>query len=358
MITTVSAPGKVVIMGEYAVLEGAPSLVMAIDRRVRVSLRPSDEPECMVAAPGMTSSRGRFRLGPSGMEWLDGNAALFRLPIHVIRAFLGLTEGGRAFCGSFDLTLDSTALMDRNGDRIRKLGLGSSAALTVALWHVLGYHAASHHDTVVPDGLESLIDIHAGLQGRRGSGLDVAASLYGGLIEYSRAPTPRARAASLPQDLAHCFVWSGHEATTGSFLARIDQWRRDNERTYRQAMSALAAIARAGAEAARGNDAEAFIESLDEYAAALQALGTASGTDILSEPHKRLRRLARQCGVVYKPCGAGGGDIGICVSRDSGALARFRNSVIAAKFQLLSLNSERDGVKTHPGETSNACKRI
>ncbi len=32
------APGKLVLLGEYAVLEGAPGLVVAVDRRARVVL--------------------------------------------------------------------------------------------------------------------------------------------------------------------------------------------------------------------------------------------------------------------------------------------------------------------------------
>lgn len=340
-----SAPGKVVIIGEYAVLEGAPALVMAVDRRVRVSLRSHDEPYCSVSAPGLTAGRGRFTLSSSGLQWLDGDDASFRLATHTIEALCNM-EDDYSSCRAFDLALDSAALMERRGGTTSKLGLGSSAALTVALCHALRYYAASQHETVATPDLAALIAIHAGLQGRRGSGLDVAASLYGGLIEYSRSPSPQAVSGSLPQDVAYCFVWSGHEATTGRFLAELDRWCQDHERAYRQLMRLLADTARAGAQAARDNDAEAFLNSLDEYAGALRALGEASGTDILSAPHRRLRALASRCGVVYKPCGAGGGDIGVGMSRDPEALARFRDDVIAGNFQPLTLNSEREGVET------------
>lgn len=340
-----SAPGKVVIIGEYAVLEGAPALVMAIDRRVRVALRSHEEPYCSVSAPGLAAGRGRFRLGASGVHWLEGDGARFRLATHTIEA-LGGPEAGLSGYRAFDLVLDSAALMEQRAGATRKLGLGSSAALTVALCHALRYYVASQHAAVATPDLAELITIHAGLQGRRGSGLDVAASLYGGLIEYRRSPSPQAVAGSLPPELAYCFVWSGHEAATGRLLAELDHWRQNHERAYRQLIESLADIARAGARAARDSDAGAFLNALDEYAGALQALGEASGTDILSAPHRRLRALARQCGVVYKPCGAGGGDIGVGMSRDPGALARFRDGVIAENFQPLTLNSEREGVET------------
>lgn len=343
-----SAPGKVAILGEYAVLEGAPALVTAIDRRVRVSLQSHAETYCSVTAPGLTAARGRFRLAEKATEWLEGDAAMFRLATHTIDAFLG-SPSDSSLCRPFDLVLDSTELMDHGAGGTRKLGLGSSAALTVALCHALRYYVATHQDDVAAPDLAGLIETHAGFQGRRGSGLDVAASLHGGLIEYRRAPAPQATVSKLPADLAYCFVWTGREAATGRFLADIDRWRRSNGRTYRRVIATLTAVARAGAQAARSDDAGAFLDSLDEYVTALQTLGDASGTDILSAPHRRLRGLARQCGVVYKPCGAGGGDIGVGMSRDSGAVRRFRNALVAEDFQPLSLNSEREGVEARSG---------
>lgn len=344
MSITASAPGKVVIIGEYAVLEGAPALVMAVDRRVHVSLCPHDQPYCSVSAPGLTAGCGRFRLDPSGLLWLEGDKAAFRLATHTVEAFFA-ASGNEPPCPPFNLVLDSAALMEHGDGASRKLGLGSSAALTVALCHALSYYVATQHECVATLALDRLIDIHAGFQGSRGSGLDVAASVCGGLVEYSRSPTARAVPGSLPPDLAYTFVWSGEAAATGSYLARIDEWRRNHERAYRQAMDSLADLAREGVRLARSNDAEGFLGSLDDYVDALQTLGHASDTDILSAPHRRLRTLARRCGVVYKPCGAGGGDIGVGMSRDPEALVRFGDRLIAENFQPLSLNSERAGVR-------------
>jgi len=340
-----TAPGKVVILGEYAVLEGAPALVMAVNRRVRVTLEANDEPYCSVAAPGLSTATGRFRLGPAGTDWLDGDADLYRLATHAIEACFGAGDN-LVPCRPFDLVLDSTALMERRNGVSVKLGLGSSAALTVALCRALGYYAASQHTGVGAPSLDRLIEIHAALQGRRGSGLDVAASLHGGLIEYRRSPAPAVAPARLPDGLDYCFVWSGQAAATGQFLAQLDRWRGDHPAAYQRVIEPLADVARAGLRAARANDAEVFLRVLGEYTTALEALGSASGADILSAPHQWLRALAGRCGVAYKPCGAGGGDIGVAIAREPGALARFRDGLAAGNFQPLSLNSEREGVET------------
>lgn len=343
-----SAPGKVVILGEYAVLEGAPALVMAVNRRVHATLGAHDESYCSVSAPGFTDSRGRFGLDSPGLRWLAGDPDAFRLATHVIEAQLS-AGGGDAAPPPFELVLDSTALMECRDGQPLKLGLGSSAALTVALCQALSYYVATQHEAVATPGLAQLIEIHSGFQGRRGSGLDVAASLYGGLIEYYRWPSPRAVAAALPGDVAYCFVWTGRQAATSGFLAGIEQWRRADEQAYRRALETLGTLASAGAQAARDDDADGFLACLDDYVGALEALGRGSGTDILSAPHRDLRRLAGRYGVVYKPCGAGGGDIGIGLSRDPAALAGFRRELAAGGYEPLSLNCERAGVEARSG---------
>ncbi|MDZ7840570.1 MAG: hypothetical protein U5R46_07085 [Gammaproteobacteria bacterium] len=348
MSIVASAPGKVVIIGEYAVLEGAPALVMAVDRRVQVSLHPHDDSSCSVTAPGLTTDRGRFRLETSGPTWLEGDAATFRLATHTMAGFFAASGNGWP-CRPFDLILDSTPLTANRNGKTRKLGLGASAALTVALCHALGYHVASQHEAVPMPDLERLVNIHAGLQGSRGSGLDIAASLHGGIIEYSRFPSPRAAPTDLPDDVSYAFVWTGREASTGGFLAQIDRWRRDGERSYQAIMGTLSEIARGAASAARGNEAQTFLDCINEYADALEVLGSASSIDILSAPHRRLQRLARRYGVVYKPCGAGGGDIGVGMSRDPEALAGFRSGLAAGNFQPLSLRYDREGVETRSG---------
>jgi mevalonate kinase len=41
MTIVASAPGKAVLLGEYIVLDGAPALVMACERRCRAVIGPS-----------------------------------------------------------------------------------------------------------------------------------------------------------------------------------------------------------------------------------------------------------------------------------------------------------------------------
>jgi len=344
----VTAPGKVVLLGEYAVLEGAPALVMAVDRRVRVTISAVDRGHCSVSAPGWCAGARRFRLSAGGPQWMDADRPELALASHLLEAFFDPERVAPGLCPAFDLELDSTGLT-RPGGLPVKLGLGSSAALTVALSRALGYYVASQQPDSIPYDLQRLIEVHAEFQGRRGSGLDIASSLHGGVIEFTMSSPPAVRFSGLPEDMSYTFIWSGRQAATGEFLARLERWRGDHERRFNAVFRSLKSLAEGGAKAARRSDAEAFLEAVNAYADALERLGTAAGADIVSEPHRRLRALAGDCGVVYKPCGAGGGDIGVAMGRDAAALARLREKAATEGFEILSLRIDQNGVEPSAG---------
>ena len=64
----VSAPGKLVVSGEYAVLTGAPALVAAVDRRVTCTLAPRHSGGWRFVSTGFTEN------GKKGV--LKGNLTL------------------------------------------------------------------------------------------------------------------------------------------------------------------------------------------------------------------------------------------------------------------------------------------
>ena len=68
MRITASAPGKFVLSGEYAVLDGAPAVCVAVDRRARVSIEPYDSDHCIVQAPGFSTETGQFIVDPEGLN--------------------------------------------------------------------------------------------------------------------------------------------------------------------------------------------------------------------------------------------------------------------------------------------------
>ena len=67
-VASFSAPGKLMLFGEYAVLEGYPSLAMCLDRRIRATARVlPGEPRVVVDAPAVLAQP--FRGGPELRAW-------------------------------------------------------------------------------------------------------------------------------------------------------------------------------------------------------------------------------------------------------------------------------------------------
>ncbi|MEM9057456.1 MAG: hypothetical protein AAGD86_08265 [Pseudomonadota bacterium] len=173
-----SAPGKLVLTGEYAVLDGAPAVSMAISRRAIVRVEPASD--FCVRAPGFLSGSVRFAVDADGrLRWLAGDPDVRRRLALVDRVVAPLLAGRAP--APFALRLDTRAFFAADG---RKLGLGSSAALTAALSAALTRHLGLPAQT--PDAfLAAALERHRRVQGGRGSGVDLATSLHGGVIEYT-----------------------------------------------------------------------------------------------------------------------------------------------------------------------------
>lgn len=187
---TVVAPGKLVLLGEYAVVDGGAALVAAVDRGVRCVVTP-----------------GRGWSTPGGDD-------------RFVRAALaGAPEAHYAFT-------DDRPVLGLSG----KPGFGGSAAATVAACVAAGRT------------LEDALAIHHAVQGG-GSGLDVRASWWGGVR------TASGEAVRCPPFVA---VWSGASAATGPRVATWRAWPEPLRAAFRaRSDAAVAAFATAPFAAVR-----------------------------------------------------------------------------------------------------------
>jgi len=335
-VSSADAPGKLVLTGEYAVLDGAPAVVTAIDRRAHVSVGQATA--CRVQALGPAIAPAAFTLAGDGtLDWQADRAAS---DYHLLGAVTEtLAQAGALSADrAFDLRLD-TAAFYHGAD---KLGLGSSAALTVALTAALCRHFGRRFEDALA------YEAHRRLQGGEGSGLDIAASISGGLIRFVAGDvvsnTPSVERLRWPEGLEALFVWTGRSAATTPRVRRYREWRRSPA-----AVGPADRLARSAAEAAdawQAGDTQAVLEATAACARALEAVGEAAGLDIGGGGHAELARLAEGAGVVYKPSGAGGGDLGLALAGDRRRLQSFRAAAVRAGFRPLPLRPDEGGLAT------------
>lgn len=294
------APGKLVVSGAYAVLEGAPAIVAAVDR---YAVADSDLEPALITPEVREAFR---RLGRDDHPGFDASR---------LRA-----EG-------------------------RKLGLGSSAAILVASLAVVWAPEVEGDElgeAIFPLALES----HRAAQGG-GSGVDVAAACHGGITICRLGADDGAldqRRHALPEGLV-VETWAcPGSASTSAMLEGVRALQGREPERYRRCLDAAATGARAAVAAP---DAEAFVAALGAQYDALGALGRAAGVPIVTEEMAAADAVARERGARFGPSGAGGGDIALYLG-GSPSSSRFRARAEASALCLLELRVGAGGVQRLP----------
>lgn len=328
-----TAPGKAVLCGEYAVLYGAPSVCLALNSRAVVSIRSLPGRASSVTAPGYFADSVHFLPDTAGqLKWLD--AVPQNLDLGLVAA-VWRTVSPRAST-AIDVTLDTRAFLD--GATGRKLGVGSSAALAVALTGALC--AAGDRE----QGVLGLADAaHREFQQGRGSGIDVATSYCGGVVRFERGREP-AR-LGWPEGLRYRLLWSGKTVSTDAKLMKFAA------RSRRTADADLKSASTSVVDALERGGSAAVMTTLSDYARALRHFDETHRIGIYAAGHRKLADLADGVeDLVYKPCGAGGGDIGVAVAPREEALHDFAKTAEAFGFSSLGLTIDPSGVQIEQGK--------
>jgi phosphomevalonate kinase len=319
------APGKLVALGEYAVLEGAPAVVLAIDRYAEASIEQSGDARCRLTTRAGAIDERQFDPGtPSGAALVDLVAAA---QPHL--KWAAAIDSQPFFVGA------------------AKLGLGSSAAVLTAWAGAFAAFARAEGVAMPHPRVEDLIELHRQFQGGKGSGLDVAASYTGGVITYrlARPDLPQIGSVRLPNSVGFAGIFAGRSASTPSLVAHYRAWHRDRPREARALVGRLTALAEAGCAALTGNDAAGWLEAFAGYGLSLHELGEAIGVDIVTAEHREIGVEAGRYGVAYKVSGAGGGDLGLACAADSERLEAFRKSVTDRGFRVINVALAEHGLR-------------
>jgi len=263
----VRAPGKAFLSGEYAVLHGAPAVVVAVNRHVRARLETGPAP----ALSPFLAELLRRRPAPPGTYPVADSSAL------------DAPEGG-------------------------KLGLGSSAAVTVAAAGALLAREGRRLDdpAVRAELLRLCVASHRAAQGGRGSGGDVAASVYGGVVRVAlHGGEVEVKPAAVPAGLTLRLFRLGGSVSTPEMLRHVEELAAAEGARHAALMEALVSAAEDF-----GRDP---IESLRAQLRRLTALGVAAGVEIVPRMAWALAAAAEAVGGAAKPSGAGGGDLAVAL---------------------------------------------
>ena len=320
MEVRLSAPGKLFLSGEYAVLWGGTARLAGVGPRAFALARSREDREVhLVLAEG----RLRGTVTPLGVRWAAELPAPFRFAARALDVVV--RARARESLG-LEVALSATA----PGPEGHKLGLGSSARAVV-----LAVESAARLLEVRPPLALALL-AHAEAQGGKGSGGDVATSAVGGLVRYRRWPIERVTsAASLGLGLTAAgapdvvrlgatalpasYAFSGKSASTPGMIQAVEAALEGAGRQrFVESSDELGRELEEGLRASRFAQLDEACQGLEELLESLPGVGTPSTTRILA--------LARTAGSTGKVSGAGGGDGCVLFSPDEDA----RRALLAA----------------------------
>ena len=207
MKVTASAPGKLMLYGEHAVVYGSPCIVTAVDQRVRVTVEPNGEGEIHVCSPNVGLDEYHKKIARLGKDDLPKSMAFVEMLVKRFYEKYQINEGIR---------------ISTESDFSTQFGFGSSAAVVVALTKALSKNFKVEMDSkdIFEMAYQSVLDVQG-----VGSGFDVAASVYGGTIYYV---TPGTVIESIyVGDLPMVVGYTGVKADTPTLIRQVAELRRN-----------------------------------------------------------------------------------------------------------------------------------
>ncbi len=265
-----SAPGSLMLLGEYAVLHGHHALVAAIDKRMYVTLHPRDDERIII-----NSTLGHYETTiPVGADPCVRPAASTIKPFEFVIA--ALTAFQKNLTHGCTLTIES--------EFSAAVGFASSAAVTVATLYALSHWLKI---PLLPLELIQLArqTIRTAQQGV-GSGADVAACVLGGAVLYRAEPM---LATKLPFLCPLTVVYSGSKTPTPIAISQVSQKFADAPDDFLKICQAINACTLQGVTAWQQQNWAQLGKTMNTQQECMNALGvnTAILNDIILQLHEQ-----------------------------------------------------------------------
>jgi mevalonate kinase len=243
-----SAPGSLMLLGEYAVLYGRPGVVCAVDKRISVILTPRVDHKIEI----FTKTLGSYVTDLSHLS--------IEQPFHFVLAVIK----------HYQPKLKQGFSLEIHSEFSDKMGLGSSAAVTVAMLAAL---ISWLEIKISPlDFVRLGRDIVRSVQGMA-SGADIAASVYGGIVHYVAHPIA-AEKLSVTYPLS--VLYAGFKTPTSEAIKQVQQYFSAYPSLFRHLCNSIGQCALEGVELIRKQDWASLGEIMNLQQCLMDSLGVSS----------------------------------------------------------------------------------
>lgn len=360
----VSAPGKLFIAGEWAILElGNPGIVASIDKRVFVELSKikydKEKNKILLSFEEINAKNIEARFEDNELKLCSKVEKETENYMKFVKAAIEIALLYLKDFKPFKIRTWGKGTSIKFGKDLIKIGFGSSAASTVAtITSILKFH---NHDIKSEDAKEIIYKLstiaHYIAQGKLGSGFDIAASCYGGVFVYYRFdpnwlnkkiyinngkvefkedikkivnkkwPYLKIEKLHIPRDFQLLVGWTREKASTSEMIKIMNEWRaKGGEYEFRKFCNNVKSLVGDLIEAFKKRDKKNILELIRKNEVYLRELGEKANINIETEKLRRLSEIANLYGGAGKLSGAGGGDCGIAITFSKDVARKIRSA--------------------------------
>ena len=290
--TTAMANGKVILLGEHAVVYGKPAIAVPIKNAVVAEVTDTDHsPEIKVPAWDIDD-----KLEQSNSVWWQA----------IQNVFKELDVANQKFAVHVKPNIPAA------------MGLGGSAAIAVAIVRAVSKHFKLELDN---DEVNRFAFMCEKAAHGTPSGIDNTIATFGQPLLYQSGEQPRMDILELPKALTLVIGISDHPSLTVDMVAGVRERWRKNRALYDSLFENFAQVTESGLEALRNSDFRALGHMMTINHGLLSAI------QVSSPELDRMVQVARDHGALgAKLTGAGGGGSMIALTEDKPeAIARGLN---------------------------------
>jgi mevalonate kinase len=326
-----TAPGKVILFGEHSVVYRGPAVVLAIDKRARVTASRRTDKRVFIDADDLGFS-GFFENGAytavTGDEFRGKNLSALDVAARKVMDKLGVSSG-------VDLVVRSSIPI--------AVGLGSSAAVCVATTAaVAGLFDGKFTLNEIADlSFEGEKVIHG-----TPSGVDNNVSTFGGIMRYERGK--EFERLKMSEALPFVIGNTRRRRSTKNQVENVKALRDRNPAEMDEVIDLMGQISRRGLSALLNRDLPKIGDLMNINH------GLLSGIGVSTEDLDRLVHASRRSGALgAKLTGAGGGGCMIALAEED-KLPAVERAIRQAHGQALRVNLTDKGVETRRIEAGSS----
>lgn len=322
-----SAPGKLYIAGEYAVVEpGHSAILVAVNQFIKASIRKTEKRGSLHSL--------QFTKKPIPWDRKDSHIVLkennqyFQYILKAIELTESYVQELGKTLSFYDLIIDS----ELDNDSGLKYGLGSSAAVTVSTIRALCRFYGVEETDLLIFKLSALAQLALKSNGSLG---DVAASVSTGWVSYTSVdrvwvgeqmkqktiseilalewPHLDIKSLTPPEDMQLIIGWTGSPASTTHLVDQVKNKSGQQLINYQDFLTESNLCVNQMVEGFESSNIALIQRGIRQNRALLNQLASLTGVDIETATLTILCDLAEKAGGAAKSSGAGGGDCGIAI---------------------------------------------